>query len=69
MATTAGKAALNRAGQGAVVADAAALTSAASVGVPTKVEFDKVVADLVALRTAHQALLADLRTAGILATS
>lgn len=29
-----------------------ALTSAASVGVPTKVEFDKVVADLVALRAA-----------------
>ena len=28
------------------------LTAAASVGVPTKVEFDKVVADLVALRAA-----------------
>lgn len=53
--------------QGVAVADQAALTAAASVGVPTKVEFDKVVADAVAARTTLNALLASLRTAGVLA--
>jgi len=64
-----GKGALNRASQSAAQADAGALTAAASVGVPTKVEFDKVVVDLAALRTEHNALLAKLRTAGLLASS
>ena len=45
-----------KAGQAANVT----LTSAASVGVPTKAEFDKVVADIAALRTA-------LRNAGLMA--
>jgi hypothetical protein len=40
------------------LSQAGALTSAASVGVPTKVEFDKVVADLATLRTSLNALLA-----------
>lgn len=64
-----GKAALNRASQSAAQADVGALTSAPSVDVPTKVEFDKTVADLATLRTAHNALLAKLRTAGLLASS
>lgn len=64
-----GKAALNRASQSAAQADVGALTSAPSVDVPTKVEFDKAVADLATLRTAHNALLAKLRTAGLLASS
>ena len=65
-----GRAALNRAKQSAVQADTAALTSAAAAGsTPTKAEFDKVVADLATIRTAQNALLAKLRTAGILATS
>lgn len=64
-----GKAALNRASQSASQADVGALTSVASVDVPTKVEFDKTVADLATLRTAHNALLAKLRTAGLLASS
>lgn len=54
--------------RGAAVADPAALTSsqqpaltaAASVGVPTKVEFDKVVADAVAARTATNAIQVDV---------
>lgn len=54
--------------QGVVVADQAVLTAAASVGVPTKTEFDKVVADAVAARTTLNALLASLRTAGVIAT-
>lgn len=53
---------------GVAVADQAALTAAASVGVPTKVEFDKVVADAVAARAKLNALLASLRTAGLIAT-
>jgi len=52
---------------GTAVANIGTLTAAASVGVPTKAEFDKVVADLATLRTAHNALLASLRTAGIIA--
>ena len=63
------KAALRRGKQAAAQADVGALTSAASVGVPTKAEFDKTVADLATLRTAHNALLAKLRTAGLLASS
>lgn len=55
-------------GAAALVANQAALTAAASVGVPTKVEFDKVVADAVAARTTLNALLASLRAAGVLAT-
>jgi len=50
--------------QGALVtltsAAPAALTAAASVGVPTKVEFDKVVVDLAALRTPVAALVTDV---------
>lgn len=66
----ANKAALRDASRAAVVADCAALTGAAAAGAnPTKAEYDKTVADVVALRAAHQALLAALRTAGIVATS
>lgn len=55
--------------QAVASADAAALTAAAAAGAtPTKAEFDKVVVDLGVLRTAHNDLLAKLRTAGILAT-
>lgn len=64
-----GKGALNRASQSAAQADVGALTSAASASAPTKTEFDKTVADLATLRTAHNALLAKLRTAGLLASS
>jgi hypothetical protein len=63
------KGALNRAGQSATQADVGALTAAASVGVPTKTEFDKVVADLATIRTAHNALLAKLKAAGLMASS
>jgi hypothetical protein len=50
------------------VADQVALTAAAAAGAnPTKAEFDKVVADAVAARTTLNALLARLRTAGLLA--
>jgi hypothetical protein len=62
-----GRIAAGQASQGVAVADQAALTAAASVGVPTKVEFDKVVVDLAAARTTLNALLASLRTAGVLA--
>lgn len=58
---------LRRAGQSATVAAPAAATAAASVGVPTKVEFDKVVADNVALRATVAALLVALKSAGIVA--
>ena len=67
--TRPGHAALRDASQVAVQADVGALTSAASVSSPTKTEFDKVVADLATLRTAQNALLAKMRTAGILASS
>jgi len=64
----AGHAALRGASQSAAQADTAALTSAAAAGgTPTKTEFDKVVADLATLRTAQNALLAKLRTAGLIA--
>lgn len=54
--------------QAAASANAAAITAAAAAGAtPTKAEFDKVVVDLGVLRTAHNDLLAKLRTAGILA--
>jgi hypothetical protein len=54
--------------QAAAQSDMAALTSAAAASAPTKIEFDKVVADLATIRTAHNALLAKLRTAGLLAS-
>lgn len=63
---TAVLASLAEATAGVAVADAAAQTSVASVGVPTKVEFDKTVADITALRTTLNALLASLRTPGVL---
>jgi hypothetical protein len=53
---------------GATVAAPAALTSAASVGAPTKVEFDKVVVDLAALRTTVAALRTSLINAGLIAS-
>ena len=57
-----------RAGKSAAaVADAAALTSVvAAGGTPTKAEFDALRADLVAVRTTLNALLASTRTAGLL---
>lgn len=68
--TEPGHAALRDASQVAVQADTAALTAAAAVGAtPTKAEFDKVVVDLAASRTAFNALLAKLKTAGIMASS
>jgi hypothetical protein len=54
---------------GATVAAPAALTSAAAADAPTKVEFDKVVADLVALRTTVGALRTSLVNAGLIAAS
>lgn len=62
-----GRIAAANAAQAAAVADQAALTAAASVGVPTKTEFDKVVADAVAAQAKVNALLAAMRTAGLLA--
>lgn len=53
--------------QGVAVTDQAALTAAAAASSPTKTEFDKVVADAVAARTTLNALLASLRTAGVIA--
>lgn len=54
--------------QAAASANAAAMTTTAASGAnPTKAEFDKVVTDLGVLRTAHNDLLAKLRTAGLLA--
>lgn len=56
--------------QGAAQADVGALTSAVAAGAnPTKAEYDKTVADLATLRTAHNALLAKLRAAGVIASS
>lgn len=61
---------LRGASQAANVAAPAALTSAAAVGAnPTKAEFDKTVADLVALRTTLAAELAALKAAGVQASS
>ena len=68
--TKASHAALRDASQSATQADTAALTSAAAAGsTPTKAEFDKVVADLATIRTAQNALLAKLKSAGIMASS
>jgi hypothetical protein len=54
--------------QATTVADAPAVTTTAAAGAtPTKAEFDKVVTDLAALRTAHNNLLASLRAAGLIA--
>lgn len=54
--------------QAAASTNAAAITTVAAAGAtPTKAEFDKVVTDLGVLRTAHNDLLAKLRTAGYLA--
>lgn len=53
--------------QSATVAAPAALTAAPSAAAPTKVEFDKVVADNVAIRGTLATLIANLKTAGIVA--
>ena len=57
--------------QGAAVADAGALTSAAITGgdAPTEGEHNQVQADVAALRTKLNALLAQLRAAGVIASS
>lgn len=62
-----GRIAAAQASRGVAVTDQAALTAAASASAPTKIEFDKVVVDLAAARTTLNALLASLRTAGIIA--
>lgn len=64
------KPALDSATQAAAVADVAALTSAAITGgeSPTEAEHNAVRADLVATRTTLNALLASLRTAGLIDT-
>ncbi len=56
--------------QAAVVADAAALTSSAATGgdSPTEAEHNALRADVVALRTTVNALLASLRTANLIDT-
>lgn len=52
----------------AAVADAAALTSVVAAGAnPTKAEYDALRADVSALRTKVNSLLAAMRTAGTLA--
>jgi len=49
------------------VTDAGALTAAAAAGAnPTKAEFDALLADVTALRTKVNALLAALRAGGVL---
>ena len=54
--------------QAASVADAGAATSVAAAGSnPTKAEYDALRTDYLALRTKVNALLAALRTAGMLA--
>ncbi|MEV7364252.1 hypothetical protein ACWENS_10695 [Streptomyces sp. NPDC004532] len=54
--------------QAAAVPDATAATSAAAAGsTPTKAEYDALRTDYLALRTKVNALLAALRTAGLLA--
>lgn len=57
-------------GQAAAVANAAALTSAAATGgeAPTEAEYNALRVDVVAVRTTVNALLASLRTAGLLDT-
>lgn len=67
-ATRAEKRTLRRSGgQSATQASLGALTAAASAAAPTKVEFDKVVVDLESIRTAHNALIAKLKAAGLMA--
>lgn len=63
------KPALSGAVAAAAQADVAALTSAAATGgdAPTEAEYNAVRTDLVATRTVVNALLAKLRTAGLLA--
>jgi hypothetical protein len=51
----------------ATVATPVALTAAASAAAPTKVEFDKVVADNVAIRAKLADLIQKLKDAGIVA--
>lgn len=54
--------------QVAAVTNAAAATAVAAAGAtPTKAEFDALLADCNALRTKLNALLAALRTAGVMA--
>ena len=55
--------------QGDAVADAAALTSVVAAGAaPTKAEYDALRVDVAALRTKLNALLAELRQAGAVAS-
>ena len=56
--------------EGVAVTDAAALTSVAATGgdAPTEAEYNALRADVVALRTTVNALLASLRTANGIAT-
>lgn len=62
----AAKGALRSASQSVTVAAPAALTGAAAAGAnPTKAEYDKTVADVVALRSTVAALLTALKNAGI----
>jgi hypothetical protein len=63
------KPALNSATQAAAVTDVAALTSSNATGgdAPTEAEYNALRADVVAIRTTMNSLLAKLRTAGLLA--
>ncbi|QCG76957.1 hypothetical protein SEA_SCUTTLE_9 [Arthrobacter phage Scuttle] len=67
MPTSAEKAKLRNAGQAPTVSAPAALTAAPSVAAPTKAEFDKVVADNVALRSTLASVISGLKSAGIMA--
>lgn len=53
--------------QGAAQADSAALTASAAVAAPTKAEYDALLADVTALRSTVNGLLAKLRTAKLIA--
>lgn len=56
-------------GQATAVANAPAATAAAAAGAtPTKAEYDALLADVNAIRTTTNALLASLRASGLLAT-
>lgn len=55
----------NEAGRGAVIANAGALTATVAAAAPTKVEFDKVVADNVAIHAKLNELIGNLRTTNI----
>ena len=65
-----GGAATGAGGQGVAVADVAAMTQAAITGgeSPTEAEFNALRADVAAIRTTVNALLASLRTAEVIAT-